>query len=164
GGVFLRARPAERDLDAVGRRTKAVVALVAGAPLVLADADLRAALVRDHLRGDGAVAEQYVRAERLALCGLEPVHEQRLALADAILLSTETDDCVVHKRRKARTGSPRAVASVATTGSSRPTPTPTPACSPSRRPPRARARARAAPAPTRPRPRPRPPPAPAPPR
>ncbi len=39
--------------------------------------------------------------KRLALVGLDAVHDDGLALADAVLLPTETDDCVVHKRKGA---------------------------------------------------------------
>ena len=42
------------------------------------------------------VAEQDVGLERLALVGAQAVDDQRLALADAVLLAAETDDRVVH--------------------------------------------------------------------
>jgi hypothetical protein len=62
--------------------------------------------MRDHLGGDGA-AEQDVRLERLALVGLDAVHDEGLALADAVLLAAQTDDRVVHKRGKSQAGGPR---------------------------------------------------------
>src|SRR5581483_5643032 len=122
----------ERDLHARRGGAEAVVALVAGAALVLADADLRAALVRVHLHRDGGVAEQDVRAERPALVRLQAVDDQRLALADAVLLPSETDDRVVHRWKK-RGRVPASGASVATGVTSRPTPTRSSACSPSLR-------------------------------
>src|SRR5579885_324584 len=159
-GRLLRA--AERDLDPGRGGPEAVVPLVAGAPLVLADPDLRAALVRDHGRGDRAVAEQDVRFERRPLGGADAVHDEGLALANAVLLPTETDDRVVHSGETAGAG-PRALASVAASARARPTPTRSSGCSPSRRswtPPQERAPGRPPPVP-RPRrrsrsPRPRP--------
>src|SRR5262249_4577137 len=90
-GLLLRCgglAGAEPDLDARGRGAEAGVALVAGAPLVLADADLRPALVRDHGRGDldAVVAEQHLGRERAALVGVDAVDDERLAVADAVLL------------------------------------------------------------------------------
>src|SRR6478609_5301866 len=95
------------DLDLRQSGTESRVALVAGALLVLADANLRAALLTDDLDRDGHVLrgerrcavtadEQHVRRERLAVLGCEPVDEQALTFADAILLATEGDDCVAH--------------------------------------------------------------------
>ena len=82
------------------------MALVPGALAVLADADLRAALVRQHLRRDGGVSEQHLGRERPALVGLDAVHDEVLALADTVLLATETDDRVFHSMMLAG-GSPR---------------------------------------------------------
>jgi hypothetical protein len=75
------------------------VPAVARAPAVLAHADLLALDVADHLRRDldlrlevgiaVAAGEQHVRMERLAFVGRDPVHEQLLALADAVLLATQ---------------------------------------------------------------------------
>ncbi len=71
--------------------------LVAGALAVLADQDLRPALVREHLRSHGrTVAEQDVGSEGLPLVCLDAVDDKRLALPDAVLLAAKTDDCVVH--------------------------------------------------------------------
>ena len=49
-----------------------------------------------------AADEEHVRMERLALVGRDPVHEQPLALADAVLLATQCDDRVVGHRRGKR--------------------------------------------------------------
>src|SRR5581483_5137638 len=127
---------AERDLDARHRRTEARVALVAGPPPVLADANLRAALVRHDPRRHGpAVAEEDVRRERLALVGADAVDEQRLALADAVLLAADTGDGVVHSADNAGVR-PASASSVAGGSTRRRGPTPTSACSsrPRRRP------------------------------
>src|SRR5215216_2276420 len=90
---------AERDRDPRGRGAEAGVTLVAGAAAVLADPDLRPALVRDDRRrdGDAAVAEQHVRRERLPLVDADAVDDERLAVAHAVLLATELDDRVVHE-------------------------------------------------------------------
>ena len=82
----------------------AVVPLVPGALLVLADPDLLAELVPDDARGHRrrrreigravAADEQDARLEGLALVDLEAVDEQPLALVDAVLLTAETDDRV----------------------------------------------------------------------
>ena len=115
------------------------MALVAGALLVLADPDLRPAPVLEHLRGHrhARVAEQHVRLERLALVELDAVHDDVLAFADAILLATEIDDCVVHSGEKSQAQSPRSVGSVASpldaSSSTRRSPTGSSGCSPSRR-------------------------------
>ena len=81
------------------------MALVARLRLVLADPHLRPAHVTDDLRAHRrarrqlavalAADEEDVRLERLALLAVEPVHEQRLALVDDVLLSAEGDDRVV---------------------------------------------------------------------
>ena len=72
---------------------------VARAPAVLADPDLLALHVPEHLGRDlelgrevglpVAAGEQNVRMERLALVGLDPVHEELLALLDAVLLAAD---------------------------------------------------------------------------
>src|SRR5581483_5325460 len=85
---------AERDLDPRRRGAVAVVPLVAGAPPVLADADLRPALVRDHRRRDLPLAEQHVGLERRAFLAADAVDDERLAVADAVLLVAEPDDRV----------------------------------------------------------------------
>src|ERR1051325_4753672 len=89
--------------------------LVARAAPVLADDDLRPALVRDHLRRYRPVAEQDVWRERLALVGAHAVHDERLALPDAVLLTAKTDDCVIHARQcpRGRSCPPRSRRSVA---------------------------------------------------
>ena len=46
-----------------------------------------------------ATEEQDARLEGLALVDLEAVDEQVLALADAVLLTAETDDCVAAHER-----------------------------------------------------------------
>src|SRR3954451_4654233 len=112
-----RAGADRLDLDLRQARAEAGVLAVAGALLVLADPDLLAELVADDARRDGdrrrevglavAADEQHLRAERLALVGLEPVHQQPLALLDAVLLATESDDRVAHKRGKRGAGRPR---------------------------------------------------------
>ena len=90
--------------------------LVAVLRAVLADPDLLALHVRDHAGRDGDVRRarcasrrhrrrEERRAERLALTVRQPVHEQLLALADAILLSADGDDRVgAHRRRNAGLG------------------------------------------------------------
>src|SRR5205823_9306834 len=96
---FLRRRGAlrgaERELHARGRRAVAVVTLVARTPAILADPDLRAALVGDDGRRHRAVAEEHVGLE--ALAGLRPqtIDDERLAVADAVLLVAESDDRVI---------------------------------------------------------------------
>ena len=57
-----------------------------------------ASTVTDDL--DAVVAEQHVGLERLALVGAHAVDDERLAVADAMLLAADSDDCVVHKRGK----------------------------------------------------------------
>src|SRR5581483_3028887 len=116
----LRGLPADRlDLDAGEAAAVAAVLLVAGAALVLADADLLAELVPDDARGHGGrrreirravpADEQDARLERLALVDLEAVDEQPLALLDAVLLTAEADDRVtVHGMESAGSG-PRGV-------------------------------------------------------
>src|ERR1700737_3597945 len=101
------------------------MALVAGALLVLADPDLRPTPVLEHRRGarHARVAEQDVRLERRALVELDPVHDDVLAFADAVLLATEFDDCVVHTEKNRRHRGPRSAGSVATPIPSRPAPT-----------------------------------------
>src|SRR6185312_9504309 len=81
----LALRAAERDLEARRRRAEAGMALVARTAAVLADADLRPALVRDDRRRHlhAVVAEQDVRRERLAGIGGDAVHDERLPVADA---------------------------------------------------------------------------------
>src|SRR5439155_22358472 len=125
GGELLRRR-AQRDLETRGRRAEAVVAAVAGAAPVLADPDLRAALVREHLRGHrhAGVTEEDVRVECLALVGLHAVYDEVLALADAVLLATETDDRVVHTEKTRRQRGPRGAGSVARLNRSRRDPGP----------------------------------------
>ena len=44
-----------------------------------------------------AADEQHLRVEGLALVGLEAVHQQPLALLDAVLLAADLDDCVGHQ-------------------------------------------------------------------
>src|SRR5579884_2133305 len=102
---LLRLAPllrAERDAHARRRRPEPVVAPVARSPLVLADPDLRATAVRDDgcRHGDAVAAEEHIRRERLARFCRQPVHGDRLALANAVLLAAQTDDRVVHKRGK----------------------------------------------------------------
>src|SRR5512133_1826765 len=94
-GRLLRGRGALRadrgDLDLRERAPIAGMPPVAGALAVLADADLFALHVAEDLRRDldlrlevglpVAAGEENVRVERLALVGLDPVHEQPLALA-----------------------------------------------------------------------------------
>ena len=140
------------------------MALVPGALAVLADANLRAALVRQHLGRDGTVSEEHLGRERPALVGLDPVHDQILALTDAVLLAAQTDDCVFHQHECSQAEAREAVASVATAALTRPTPTGSSGCSPSHRrhsrtPPARERPARAYPRLRGPRPRgPRPPP------
>ena len=96
--AVLPLRADRRDLDLRERATVAVMATVARAPAVLADPDLLALHVAEHLgrhleprlqvRLALAADEQEVRVERLALVGLDPVDEQLLALLDAVLLAT----------------------------------------------------------------------------
>src|SRR5262245_10678305 len=95
------------------------MAAVAGALLVLADADLRPLRVTEHLRRHGTVGpielcapvsadEQDGRGERRALVLLQAVDEQPFAFADAVLLSGNLDDRVGHViRRSARAGCPQ---------------------------------------------------------
>src|SRR5579871_470854 len=90
----------------------AAVLFVAGAALVLADADLLAELVADDPRGHGRrrreigraipADEQDARLEGLALVHLQAVDEQPLALLDAVLLAAETDDRVAAHNVKRR--------------------------------------------------------------
>ncbi len=47
-------------------------------------------------RGDLRVAEQHDRLERLAFVGGQPVDDERLAVADTVLLVSELDDRVIH--------------------------------------------------------------------
>ena len=86
---------------------EARVAAVAGALLVLADADLRAfdgtQDLRTHLHVPGiehgiavAAHEQDGRRDRRAVLLGESVHQQTLALTDAVLLSGNLDDRVGH--------------------------------------------------------------------
>src|SRR5205823_2294513 len=82
------------DLHARGRGAVAVVTLVARPPPVLADPDLRPALVRDHRRRHHALAEEDVGLEALAGLGAQAVDDECLAVADAVLLVAEPDDCV----------------------------------------------------------------------
>ena len=99
--------------------------LVAVLRAVLADPDLLALDVCDDARRDGRRRRREVGARRrrrssstvgwnvLPGAVLEPVDEQRLALADAVLLASDGDDRVgAHKRRKTRAGTrePRSVA------------------------------------------------------
>ena len=96
GGGALRGTGTQADLDARGRGAEAVVALVARAPAVFADQDLGAALVRKHGRRDLVLTEQHDGLEALALVGRQAVHDESLAVADAVLLVPELDDRVVH--------------------------------------------------------------------
>src|SRR5215217_8848571 len=84
-----RSGRAERDRDARRRCAEAGVALVAGAAAVLADAYLGPALVRHDRRrhGDSAVAEQDVGREALTFVRGQAVDDERLAVADAVLLA-----------------------------------------------------------------------------
>ena len=99
------------DLDLRQLGAEAVVAPVAGPPAVLADQDLVAELVADDLgrhldalrRELGlavAADEQHLRVEGLALVDGEPVHEEPLALLDAVLLAAEFHDRIRHKNRR----------------------------------------------------------------
>ena len=78
------------------------MALVAGALAVLADPDLRAALVADDLRGhvDAVASEQHIRNERAAFVGVQAVDDERLAVANAVLLVADSDDCVIPATRR----------------------------------------------------------------
>src|SRR5262249_41380812 len=91
-----RGARSERDLETRRRGAEAVMALVAGAAAVLAHHDLRAALVAEHPRGHLRVAEQHDRLEALAFLGGDAIDDERLAVADAVLLVAELDDRVVH--------------------------------------------------------------------
>ncbi len=73
--------------------------LVAGALAVLADADLGSPLVRQHLHRhlDAITAEQDIGHERSALVGMQAVDNERLAVADAVLLVSDSDDRVFHR-------------------------------------------------------------------
>src|SRR5205823_9917173 len=93
-------RGADRlDLDLGQLRAEARVALVARALLVLADPDLVAESGADDLRRHldarrqvrlpVTAREEDVRMERLPFGGRQPVDEQPVALADAVLLATE---------------------------------------------------------------------------
>ena len=94
------------DLDLRERGAEAGVAAVAGALLVLPDADLRALHGAEDLRlHHGArveirltvsAHEQDGGRERRAVVLVQPVHEQPLALADAVLLPGNLDDRVRH--------------------------------------------------------------------
>ena len=70
--------------------------LVAGAAAVLADEDLLPAPVLEDGRGHRRIAEQHDRLEYLAGARRQAVDDQRLAVANAMLLVTELDDCVIH--------------------------------------------------------------------
>src|SRR5215203_4021046 len=97
-----------RHLDAGQLLAVARAALVAALGLELEHAQLRAALVTDHLGLDldlaEVVAEQRLVAgvqERLelelgALVAAQALHEQGRALLDAVLLTAGLDDCVGH--------------------------------------------------------------------
>ena len=52
----------------------------------------------DHLHGhdDAVAAEQYVRSERAAFVDVNAVDDERLAVANAVLLVADSDDRVVH--------------------------------------------------------------------
>ena len=79
---------------------------IAGALLVLADPELLAERVTDDARGHRrgrrevgvavAAHEEHARLEGRTFVGLEPVHQQPLALADAVLLAADGDDRVAH--------------------------------------------------------------------
>jgi hypothetical protein len=97
---FGAGRSADRlNLDLRKRGTEARLPAIARLGAPLADADLLPAHVADDLRGHlharrkvgvtVAAGEQDVRLERLALVGCEPVDQQSLALADAVLLAAE---------------------------------------------------------------------------
>src|SRR6185437_3105246 len=111
------ARADRLDLDLGEARAETRVLAVTGALLVLADPDLLAELVAHDARRDCdrgrevglavAADEQHLRSERLALVGLEPVHQQPLALMDAVLLATESDDRVAHSVENAGAERPR---------------------------------------------------------
>ena len=90
---------------------EAVPSPVARPPAVLADDDLLAELVADDLgrdldalRGQLGLAvapdEEHLRVEGLALFHGKPVHDELLALLDAVLLPAELDDRVRHKNRR----------------------------------------------------------------
>jgi hypothetical protein len=108
GGSTRLAGATDRlDLDLRQRRAKTCVAAVAGALLVLADADLRPTLLADDADGDGhpfrrdrdvavAADEQHLRREGGAVVELHAVDEQPLALTDAVLLAADGDDRVAH--------------------------------------------------------------------
>src|SRR3954466_8219450 len=102
-----------RDADARQLLAVARPALVAALGLELEHAELRPALVRDHLGADDrgrqpvplahgvAVAGQQQRLEvdaRADVVG-QPLHEQGLPLDHAVLLSAGSDDCVGHGSR-----------------------------------------------------------------
>jgi hypothetical protein len=70
------------------------VTLVARAAAVLADADLRPALVCEHSCRHLALAEKHVGLEALAGLRTQAVDDERLAVADAVLLVAEPDDRV----------------------------------------------------------------------
>src|SRR5262249_7543693 len=107
------------DLDPCERRPEPCVPPVAGALLVLADADLRAFRLAQDLRGHDAHAglelgsavtsdEEYRRTEGRPLVLAKSVDEQTLAFADAVLLSGNLDDRVGHViPRSARAHGPR---------------------------------------------------------
>src|SRR5512133_93514 len=90
--VRRRLRADRRDLDLRQRAAVARMTPVARAPAVLADADLLALHVAQHLGRDldlrlevglsVAASEQNVGVKGLALVGLDPVHKQLLALMD----------------------------------------------------------------------------------
>jgi hypothetical protein len=90
-------------------RAEAVAPAVAGPLLVLADDELRAEHVLGHpggdLRAGELVAEarltvpadqQHLGLEGLAFLHRQPIDEQPLALADAVLLPADLDDRVAH--------------------------------------------------------------------
>src|SRR3954453_3358432 len=94
-------RRADRlDLDLRQLRAEAGVLAVAGLRPVLADPDLFAQRGADHLRGHLGAARgelelpvaaehQHLRMEGLALLRRQAVHEQALALANAVLLAAQ---------------------------------------------------------------------------
>jgi hypothetical protein len=103
-----------------------VAPAVAGALPVLADDDLLAEHVLGHGRLDldlhvgselravlVAAHEEHVRRERGALFLGNPVHEQPLALADAVLLPSDADDRVRHGFSRKQAGFRPLEASVA---------------------------------------------------
>src|SRR5581483_6698478 len=97
---------------------------VAGAPAVLADADL----VAEHVADDAgshrrrrleiglAVAgdEEHAGIERLPFVELEVLDQQPLALADAVLLASDGNDRVAHDKGNARFSGTKSVAATRT--------------------------------------------------